>query len=163
MIISAIVAMNQDRVIGFENQIPWYLSADLKYFKKQTMGHHILMGRKCFQSIGNPLPGRTNIVVSRDPFYIISNCLMAHSIEKGIWLAKKNKEKELFIIGGGEIYKQSLHLWNKLYLTRVDYSCKGDIYFPEMNWDEWKITMQEDHLADEKNTMNYSFIHYERN
>jgi dihydrofolate reductase len=154
--------MNQDRVIGFENQIPWYLSADLKYFKKLTMGHHILMGRKCFQSIGNPLPGRTNIIVTRDPYFIVSNCIIVHSIEEGLVWSKRNGEKEIFIIGGGEIYNQSAHLWNKLYVTLVDFPCKGDTYFPEINPEEWKLISREDHLADEKNKMNYSFITYER-
>lgn len=162
MIISAIVAMNQDRIIGFENQIPWYLSADLKYFKKQTMGHHLLMGRKCFQSIGKPLPGRTNIIVTKDPYFIVSNCLIAHSIEEGILWSKKNNQKEIFIIGGGEIYNQTSHLWNKLYVTWVDFPCKGDTFFPEINLEEWKILAREDHLPDEKNNMNYSFITYER-
>ncbi len=162
MIISAIVAMNKELVIGYENQIPWYLSADLKYFKKITMGHPILMGRKCFQSIGNPLPGRTNIIVTRDPYFIVSNSIIVHSIEEGILWSKKNEEKEIFIIGGGEIYKQSVHLWNKLYLTLVDFPCKGDTFFPEINLDQWKIRSQEDHTADVKNKMNYSFITYER-
>ena len=162
MIISVIVAMNKDRIIGYENQIPWYLPADLKYFKKRTMDHHILMGRKCFQSIGNPLPGRTNIIVTRDPYFIVTNCIIVHSIEEGIWLAQKNQEKEIFIIGGGEIYKQSVHLWNKLYVTLVDFPCKGDTYFPEINLDDWKILSREDHTPDEKNNMNYSFITYEK-
>ena len=162
MIISSVVAMNQERVIGYENQIPWHLSADLKYFKKLTMGHHILMGRKCFQSIGNPLPGRTNIIVTRDPYFIVSNCIIVHSIEEGLLRAKRNGEKEIFIIGGGEIYNQSMHLWNKLYLTLVDYPCNGDTFFPEIHDDEWKLISKEDHLADEKNKINYSFITYER-
>jgi dihydrofolate reductase len=162
MIISSLVATNKDRIIGYENQIPWYLPADLKYFKKQTMGHHMLMGRKCYDSIGKPLPGRTNIIVTRDPFFIVSNCLIAHSIEEGILLAKKNNESELFIIGGGEIYKQSVHLWDKLYLTLVDITCDGDTFFPELNMDEWKELSREDHKADEKNKMDYSFIVYER-
>ena len=163
MIVSAIVAMTSDRIIGFENQIPWYLSSDLKYFKKQTLGHHILMGRKCFESMGNPLPGRTNIIVTRDPYFIVSNCLIAHSIEEGILMAQKNNEKEIFIIGGGEIYQQSLHLWHRLYVTRVDYPCTGDTFFPDINYDEWKLISKEDHSADEKNKMNYTFLVYEKN
>lgn len=162
MIISSIVAMNQDRVIGFENQIPWYLPADLKYFKKKTMGHPVLMGRKCFQSIGNPLPGRTNIIVTRDPYFIVSNCIIVHSIEEGLLWSKRNNEKEIFIIGGGEIYNQSVHLWNRLYVTLVDVPCKGDTWFPEINLEEWKVSFREDHLADEKNKMSYSFIQYEK-
>jgi dihydrofolate reductase len=162
MIVSAIVAMNKDRIIGYENQIPWHLSADLKYFKKITMNHHILMGRKCFESIGNPLPGRTNIIVTHNPYFIVSNCIIVHSLDEGILWSKKNNENEIFIIGGGEIYKQSVHLWNKLYVTLVDIDCKGDTYFPDMNWNEWKVLSKEDHSADEKNEMNYSFVVYEK-
>ncbi|MFZ1424613.1 MAG: dihydrofolate reductase [Saprospiraceae bacterium] len=162
MIISAIVALNADRIIGFENQIPWYLSADLKYFKKVTLNHTVLMGRKCYQSIGIPLPKRTNIIVTRDPFFIVSNCFIVHSIEEGILFAKKHGEQELFIIGGGEIYKQSMHLWNKLYITLVDFPCKGDTYFPEIDKEQWSLFSREDHEKDEKNNMNYSFLIYEK-
>ena len=109
MIISCIVAMNQDRIIGNDNQIPWYLPADLKYFKKITTGHHILMGRKCYESIGKPLPNRTNIILTRNPYFVVSNCITIHTLEEGILIAKQNKENELFIIGGGEIYERSKH------------------------------------------------------
>ncbi len=162
MIISSIVAMNARRIIGLNNQIPWYLPADLKFFKKTTQGHHILMGRKCFESIGNPLPGRTNIIVTRDPYFIVSNCLIAHSIEEGILLAKKNGEQELFIIGGGEIYNQSMPYWNKLYLTIVDYSGPGDTYFPEIQLSEWNLLSEERHDKDEKNAYPYSFQIFEK-
>ncbi len=162
MIISSIVAMNAERIIGLNNQIPWYLPADLKFFKKTTQGHHLLMGRKCFESIGNPLPGRTNIIVTRDPYFIVSNCLIAHSIEEGILLAKKNGEQELFIIGGGEIYNQSIPYWNKLYLTMVDYSGPGDTYFPEIQFSEWNLMSEERHERDEKNAYSYSFYIYNK-
>lgn len=162
MIISSIVAMNAKRVIGYQNQIPWYLPADLKYFKKVTMGHHILMGRKCYESIGRPLPGRTNIIITRDPYFIVSNALVAHSIEEGIFLARNNGESELFIIGGGEIYNQSVHFWHKLYLTRVDVECPGDTFFPEMDHSQWQLIFQEDHAPDEKNNMAYSFLTYQK-
>jgi dihydrofolate reductase len=163
MIISSIVAMNKDRIIGFENQIPWYLPGDLKFFKKTTMGHHMLMGRKCFESIGNPLPGRTNIIITRDPYYIVSNAIIVHSIEEGIFWSQKNGEEELFIIGGGEIYKQSFHLWNRLYLTLVDIECKGDTWFPSLDMNEWKLISREDHTPDDRNPMSYSFLIYEKN
>jgi len=105
MIVSAIVAMANGRVIGKDNDLPWYLPADLKHFKKVTSGHHIIMGRKCFESIGKPLPNRTNIVLSRNPYYIASNCIVTHDLELALEIAFDNKEEEAFIIGGGEIYK----------------------------------------------------------
>ncbi|MEN0005432.1 MAG: type 3 dihydrofolate reductase [Bacteroidota bacterium] len=162
MIVSAIVATAKNRVIGKDNKIPWYLSADLKYFKRTTLNHHIIMGRKSFQSIGRPLPKRTNVVVTRDPFFMASNCLIARSIEEGLEIASNNGETEAFIIGGGQIYAQSIDLWDRLYLTEVDLEVEGDVYFPELNFDEWKLLSSEPHQADEKNEHNYTFLVYER-
>jgi len=162
MIISAIVAMNAEGIIGLNNQIPWHLSADLKFFKKTTTGHHILMGRKCYESIGMPLPNRTNIVITRDPYFIVSNCLIAHSIEEGISIAKSNQETELFIIGGGEIYNQSMYLCDQLYVTLVDYNGIGDVYFPKIDLNEWKLIHEENHLASDKNPYQHKFQLYNR-
>jgi dihydrofolate reductase len=120
MTISAILAMSKNRVIGKDNQIPWHLSADLKYFKRTTLNHHIIMGRKTFLSIGNPLPKRTNVVLTRNPFFIASNVLVATSIEEGLQLARDNGEEETFIIGGGEIYRQSMPYLDKIYLTLIE-------------------------------------------
>lgn len=162
MIISAIVAMAKNNVIGKNNDIPWYLPADLKYFKKTTLGHHILMGRKSYQSIGRPLPKRTNIIVTRDPYFISSNCLVARTIEEGLEMAFNNDEKECFIIGGGTIYSQTSALWDKLYLTQVDLEIEGDVYFPKIDFSKWTLESQKDMLADEKNPYNYSFKVYNR-
>lgn len=162
MKISCIVAVAHDNVIGKDNDIPWYLPADLKYFKKVTTGHHILMGRKCYASIGKPLPNRTNIIVTRDPFFISSNCLVAHSIQEGMEKAYDNKEEELFVIGGGTIYEQTMDMWDRLYITKVDVAAEGDIYFPEVNMDEWKLVSEEAHKADEKNEYDYTFYTYDR-
>ena len=162
MIISAIVAMNSEGLIGDENKIPWHLPADLKYFKKQTMGHHILMGRKCFDSIGKSLPGRKNIIVTKNPNFIVSDCIIVNSIEKGILTAKENNEQELFIIGGGEIYRQSLHLVSKLYLTMVAFNGTGDVFFPQINWEQWKIISRKDVVPDENNKYACTFIVAER-
>lgn len=162
MIVSCIVATANNNVIGKDNDIPWYLPADLKYFKKTTIGKHILMGRKCYQSIGMPLPKRTNIIVTRDPYFISSNCLIARSIEEGLEMAYDNGEKECFIIGGGTVYEQTQKLWDRLYLTQVDLNVEGDVFFPEVNFDEWQLISQEDHSADEKNPYNYSFKVYHR-
>ncbi|MBK9109389.1 MAG: dihydrofolate reductase [Saprospiraceae bacterium] len=160
--ISAIVAMSSKRIIGINNQIPWYLPADLKFFKKMTSGHHLLMGRKCFESIGMPLPNRTNIIITRDPYYIVSNCIIVHSIEEGILLAKQNGEKELFIIGGGEIYNQSKHYWNKLYITFVDYNGEGDTYFPEIELENWELLSREEGTIDSKNLVKHHFDIYRK-
>lgn len=162
MIISCIVGTAHNRVIGKDNDIPWHLSADLKYFKKTTLNHHILMGRTNYYSIGRPLPKRTNIIITRDPFFIVSNCLVAHSIEEGIAIAEENGESELFIIGGGTIYEQTIDICDRLYLTEIDVKVDGDVFFPEINYKEWKLISEEPHKADEKNLYDYNFKVYER-
>lgn len=162
MKISCIVAVAQDLVIGKDNDIPWYLPADLQYFKKRTLGHHIIMGRKCYASIGRPLPKRTNVIITRDPFFISTNCLVTHSIAEALEQAQDNGEEEAFIIGGGTIYEQTADLWDKLYLTEVDLKVEGDIYFPALDMDQWNLTSEEAHKADDKNEHNYVFKIYER-
>ena len=162
MIVSAIVAVAQNNVIGINNGIPWYLPADLKYFKKTTLNHHIIMGRKSYESIGRPLPKRTNVIVTRDPFYIASNCLVVHSVEEGLKLALDNNDDEAFIIGGGEIYRQSMPFVDRLYLTEVDLEVEGAVYFPEIDFSEWDLVFEEAHKPDEKNEMAYVFKVLER-
>ena len=162
MNISCVVAVANNNVIGKDNDIPWYLPADLKYFKKITLNHHILMGRNCYESIGRPLPKRTNVIITRDPFFIASNCLIAHSINEALEIAFDNGEKDAMIIGGGTIYKQTQELWDTLYLTEVDLNVDGDIFFPEINPDEWKLISSESHEPDEKNEHRYTFKKYER-
>ena len=162
MIISAIVAVANNRVIGFENGIPWYLPADLKYFRMTTLGHHIIMGRNCYDSIGRPLPKRTNVIVTRNPFYVASNCLIVHSIEAGLEIAQDNGEEEVFIIGGAQIYEQSMRYWDRLYLTEVDLEVKGDVFFPELDLEDWNVILQDNHKKDSKNELDYTFKIYER-
>lgn len=162
MIVSAIVATAKNNVIGKNNDIPWYLPADLKYFKKTTLNHHIIMGRKSFQSIGKPLPKRTNIVITRNPFFIASNCIMSTSVEEALSIAQDNGETEAFIIGGGQIYELSKNYWDKLYLTEVDLLVEGDIFFPEINPEEWNLISSESHQPDEKNEHAYTFKVFER-
>lgn len=162
MIISIIVATAKNQVIGKDNDIPWYLPADLKYFKKTTLNHHIIMGRKCYESIGRPLPKRTNIVLTRNPFVAISNCLIAHSIEEALALAKDNGETEAFIIGGGEIYKQSMPYADRVYLTEVDLEVEGDVFFPNLDPENWQEVSAEAHQAAGKNEYDYVFKVYER-
>ncbi|HMP30377.1 MAG TPA: dihydrofolate reductase [Saprospiraceae bacterium] len=157
MIISSIVATAHNNVIGKDNLIPWYLPADLKYFKKITTGHHVIMGRNCYVSIGKPLPNRTNIIITRDPFFISSNCLVARNIKEALTMALENGETEAFIIGGGQIYEQTVDFWDKLYLTEVDLYTEGDIYFPQLDFSEWTLISQECHEKDEKNEYDYCF------
>ncbi|NUO03715.1 MAG: dihydrofolate reductase, partial [Saprospiraceae bacterium] len=125
MIISAIVAVAKNNVIGKNGEIPWYLPADLRFFKQTTLNHHVIMGRRSFDSIGRPLPKRTNVVITRDPFFVGTGCIVAHSVEEALHIARNNGETEAFIIGGGEIYAQSMPYWDRLYLTRVDAAIEG--------------------------------------
>ena len=162
MIISAIVAVAKDKVIGLDNGIPWYLPADLKYFRLTTLGHHIIMGRKCFESIGRPLPKRTNIIVTRNPFFVASNCAIVHSIEAGLELAQDNGEEEAFIIGGAQIYEQSLRYLDRIYLTEVDLEIKGDVFFPELDFKDWNMILDDTHEKDSKNEFGYTFKIFER-
>lgn len=163
MIISCIVAVDKNYAIGKGNDIPWYLPADLKYFKKNTINKTILMGRKCFQSIGRPLPKRNNVVVTRDPYYIVSNCIVVRSIEEGIQWSVENGDEELCIIGGGMIYEQTQDLWDKLYITEVDLAVENaEIFFPRIDLSTWKLINTEPHTKDEKNPHDYTFKTYEK-
>lgn len=162
MIISAIVATAKNNVIGKDNQIPWYLPADLSYFKKTTLEHHLIMGRNCFRSIGRPLPKRTNIVVTRDPFFAAEGVLVAHSVEEALGMAFDGGEQEVFIIGGGEIYRETADLWDRVYLTEVDLEVEGDVFFPHLDPADWEQIWQEEHRPDEKNEWAYTFRILER-
>jgi len=162
MIISAIVATAKNNVIGKNNDIPWYLPADLKYFKKITLNHHIIMGRNCYESIGRPLPKRTNVIVTRNLYYTASNCLIVHSIEEGLEIAKNNGVEEVFIIGGAQIYEQSVAYWDRLYLTEVDLEVEGDVFFPEIDLSNWKTISADPHQAAGKNEFDYTFKILER-
>ncbi len=162
MLISAIAAVARNGVIGRNNQIPWRLPADLAYFKRVTTGHCILMGRNSFQSIGRPLPGRTNIVITRDPAFCAEEVLVAHSVEQALQMAREGGETEAFIIGGGEIYRESLPLWDRLYLTEVDITPEGDVFFPPLNDGAWREVWREAHEPDAKNPYRYTFRVLER-
>lgn len=162
MKVSAIAAMSQNRVIGSDNGIPWYLQADFKFFKRTTLNHHIIMGRKTFESIGKPLPKRTNIVVTSNPFFAASGVLVAHSLENALSLAEENGEKEVFIIGGGTIYQQSLPYLDKIYLTEVETELKGDTFFPKLDFNNWESTKILSHKKDEKNDYDFVIKEYQR-
>ena len=160
MIISIIVAFAENNVIGKDNQMPWKLSDDLKRFKAITTGHTVVMGRKTFESLGKPLPNRKNIVLTSNPAAVPTNVITAGSLQQAIALAEP--ESELFIIGGGDVYRQALPIADRLYLTKVHTDIEGDTYFPEINYAEWRETFREEHPADEKNQYGYTFINYEK-
>jgi dihydrofolate reductase len=163
MQVSAIVAQAKNRVIGRDNSIPWYLPADFAWFKKCTLDHHIIMGRKCFESIGRPLPKRTNIVITRDPFFVGTGLVVARSVEDALEMAAENGEKEAFIIGGGQIYQQSMNFWDKIYLTDVQMEVPdGDVFFPKIDTKNWQETFSEKHAPDEKNEWAFTFRILER-
>ncbi len=162
MIISAIVAATRNWVIGKDNEIPWYLPSDLKYFKKTTLDHHIIMGRKNYESIGRPLPKRVNIVVTRKKGYEAPGCVVVHSIEDALKVARDNKETEAFICGGGEIYKQTMDIIDRLYFTEIEATVEGDIFFPEFSEDDWELVSIERNQADDRNEYGYNFKVYER-
>ena len=140
MLISIIVAMGRNRAIGFQNTLPWRLSADLQRFKQLTMGHHILMGRKTYESIGRPLPGRTSIIITRQPDFQAEDCLIAHSLDEAIALAHARGEPEAFVIGGAEIYAQALPFTDRLYLTLVAAAPQADAFFPDFDEAFWQRT-----------------------
>lgn len=163
MRISAIVAVSNNRAIGVDNDLPWHMPADLKYFKETTRGHHVLMGRKSFDSVGRPLPGRTNIVVTRNPAFYHTGVHVVHSITDGLLMAEQAKVEELFILGGSNIYAQTVHLWTSLYITRIDVDIEGaTAFFPEMDMSGWTLVSQDKHKADENNPHDYRFELYQR-
>lgn len=162
MIVSAIVAVAKNNVIGKNNNIPWYLPDDLKYFKAKTLNHHVIMGRKSYESIGHPLPKRTNIIVTRNPFFIASNCLVVHTVEEGLDIAQENGEEEVFILGGAEIYKLSLPYLDRIYLTQIDLEIEGDTFFPQLNMDEWELVSEDPRRASGNNEYDHNFKVFER-
>ncbi|MEM0993893.1 MAG: dihydrofolate reductase [Bacteroidota bacterium] len=163
MIVSAIAAMSRNRVIGKDQDLPWHMPGDLKFFKKTTLHHHVIMGRGTFEPARRPLPKRTNIILTRDPYYVASGVIIAHSIAESLQIAKDNGETEAFICGGGHIYEQSIPLWDKLYLTEIDTIIEdGDAFFPEFDRSQFNLTSEEHFKADEKNPFNYSILIYER-
>ncbi|MEE9342130.1 MAG: type 3 dihydrofolate reductase [Gammaproteobacteria bacterium] len=160
MKISLIVAMAENRAIGKDNQLPWRLSADLKNFKKLTTGKPVIMGRKTFESIGKALPDRLNIVLTRDSHFSAENCTVVHSLEAALTAA--SGAEEVMIMGGAQLYEQTLHQIDKIYLTLVHAQIDGDAFFPKLNSADWLEISRESFEADEKNTENYSFVVLER-
>jgi len=144
--ISIIVAVARDRVIGVNNTLPWHLPEDLKRFRALTMGHHIIMGRKTYESLGRLLPGRTTVVVSRSKDYAVPGALVANSLKQALALC--GDDPEVFVIGGAQLYRDGLGMANRLYLTEIDASYEGDAHFPEYDGNAWREVAREDHVSD---------------
>ncbi len=159
--INIVVAKASNNVIGAKNDLIWHLPNDLKHFKSLTSGHPIVMGRKTFESLGRPLPNRTNIVVTRDQNWNAEGIEIASSLPKAIEAAKKIDD-DIYIIGGGNIYKQAMEFTDVLYITEVHHEFDGDTYFPEIDSDEWEEVEREDFKKDEKHPYSYSFVTYKR-
>ncbi|MBL4709973.1 MAG: dihydrofolate reductase [Flavobacteriales bacterium] len=162
MKISLIVAASENNVIGRDNDLPWKLPNDMKFFVKTTKGHHILMGRKNLESFGRLLPNRTNILLTRDQEYKFDGAEIFFDLQKAIDFAKQNGENELMIIGGGEIYRQSMPFADHIYLTRVHAEIEGDVYFPELDPAIWELKSEKFHDKDEKHNYAFSFQSYQR-
>jgi dihydrofolate reductase len=157
LIVSLIVAMDEQRGIGHHGSLPWRLSTDIKRFKTITMGHHLIMGRKTYETIRRPLPGRKMIIITRNRAYEADGCTIVESLDEALRLADENGEGEVLVIGGGEIYRQALPFVNRIYLTTVHAHVLADVFFPELNLDEWKETWREEVPAGEKDTYATTF------
>lgn len=163
MRVSIIAALSTNNVIGRDNDLPWRQSTDLKRLKALTMGHHMIMGRKTYDSVGRPLPGRTTIVVTRRDDYRPEGVTVVHSVEEALRLAAQAGDEEPFIAGGAEIFVQAMSRVDRMYLTRIHADIEGDTFFPEFDdVSEWRLTDAEHFDADEKNQYPFSFLTYDR-
>jgi dihydrofolate reductase len=158
--VSLIAAMAENRVIGIHNTLPWRLPADLRHFRQLTTGHHVIMGRLNYESIGKPLPDRHNIVLTRNPSYRAPGCQIKNSL--GEALQDIQNDPEIFIIGGAEIYRQAIGLADRIYLTLVHAEINGDTYFPKFDRRDWKEITRTRNEADERNPYAHSFVTYDR-
>ena len=160
MTITLIAAIAKDNALGKDNDLIWYLPEDLKRFKKTTSGHHIIMGRKTFESIGKPLPNRTTVIITRNKDYKAEGCIVVHSLEAALTISKT--EKEVFIIGGAQIYKEAIEIADKLDITEVHESFDADVYFPKIAPTSWTEISRQDFKADAINKHAFSFVKYSR-
>jgi dihydrofolate reductase len=162
--ISIITAMDKNGLIGKGKTLPWHLPNDLSYFKRLTEGNIIIMGRATHESIGRPLPNRINIILTRDLSYRANGCYVYNSLEAILYEYHNfsDKNEEVFIIGGGKVYHQFLPYADKLYVTEIDHEFEGDTYFPEIDWDDWRIIQSEQGIKDEQNPYDYYFNIYTR-
>jgi dihydrofolate reductase len=162
IMISIIVAAAQNNAIGKDNRLLWHLPNDMKFFKNTTWGMPVIMGRKTFEALHKPLPGRFNIVITGQPGWHAEGVTVAPGLEDAIKTAKEKNYREIFIIGGGEIYRQSMEITDRIYMTRVQATPEADVFFPEMEDGKWQLVSHEDFAADEKHAYAYSFQTWER-
>ncbi len=158
--VSAIVAAAENNVIGKDNKLLWHLPNDLRFFRRTTSGHTVIMGRKTYESVGNPLPNRRNIVITHQTDYNQPGVEIVHSLEEA--LKQCAGEREVFIVGGAEIYRQALPIMGRVYLTRVHAEIAGDTYFPDLDESDWVLISEEAHAPDERHVYPYTFLVYER-
>ncbi len=159
MILSLIEAIGENRELGHHGKLPWHLPADFQRFKAMTRGHTVIMGRKTYESIGRPLPERTNIVITRDQSYMAPGCIVVHSFDEAL---AKAQGDEVFVIGGAQVYAEAMPRADRLYITHVQGSFEADTFFPEIPMSEWKVMQQEEVPADEKNNYATTFVMYEK-
>jgi dihydrofolate reductase len=165
MIISFVVAVARNGVIGKNNDLPWRLPDDMKFFLEKTTGHHVIMGRKNYESLPKkfkPLPNRTNIVITRNSGYNAPGCIIVGSLEKAFSIAEQNGEKEAMVIGGSEIFELALPYANRLFITEIHADVEGDVYFPEFDKKEWKEVSRVPHAADARHQHAFDFVLYEK-
>ena len=159
---SIIVAMDLNNGIGYQNQLPWRLPADMRKLKQTTMGHHLIMGRKTYESIGKPLPGRVSIVVTRNPGYVAEGCLVINSVSAALVLAESRGEDEAFIFGGSQIYQESFPFTDRIYLTHIQAEFEVDTYFPDFDSSLWIETLSEFYPVDQENHYAFRYIIFDR-
>lgn len=164
MTVSFIVAVSENNAIGINNELPWRLPEDLKFFKRTTIGKPVIMGRKTYESLGKPLPGRLNIVLTKNKDTDIpEGVVICHTIQEAITIAEKENTDEIFIIGGGKIFEQAMHDADRLYVTRVHTNIgNADAFFPDIDHTHWKLVWDEAHKADDKHAYDYTFQKFER-
>ncbi|MBK7433595.1 MAG: dihydrofolate reductase [Chitinophagaceae bacterium] len=162
MLISLIVAAAENNIIGKDNQLVWHLPNDMKFFKNTTWGMPVIMGRKTYEAVGKPFPGRINIIVSRQADWKVDGAVVVRDLEEARLKAEETNCREAFIIGGGDIYRQAIERADKIYITRVHAQLEGDTSFPVIDADKWKQTFNQDFPADEKHAYPYSFQTWER-
>lgn len=160
--LSLIVAMDKNRVIGFNNDMPWHLPNDLRYFKEKTTGHTIIMGRKTFDSLGRVLPNRKHLVLTRSERQFPEGVEVVHDIDDVLQYVNNNTDEEIFVIGGGQLFKMMLPHVDKMYITEIDEEFAGDVYFPSFKDAEWELTSKEKGPKDEQNPYDYYYLVYER-
>jgi dihydrofolate reductase len=160
MRLSIITAMAANRVIGVENRLPWHLPEDLQHFKALTMGHHIVMGRKTYDSIGKPLPGRHTIIITRNVDYAVPGCIAVNSIDAALIVA--DGDSEVFFVGGAELYAQALPLVDRMYITEIKRDFPGDAKFPQFDPSRWNEVSREKHIANGSEPFEYHFVVYDR-